>query len=210
MKTAPLAWTACSLVLALGSSPLRAADDFTFVDPTGPEVAAIVAAGEAATKQVAVKLVAELTVAIAASGPVAAIEVCHLKALPLTAEKLPGLPQVVSAKRTSLKLRNPANRPDAAEAATLAHLARLVDRGEPTPPLVLQRLGPATAPAEWRVYRPILVQPACLTCHGDPAAQPAELRTALQQRYPQDAATGYKEGDWRGLISATVAPHPRA
>lgn len=191
------------LPAALAAAPRTQAE---FVDPALPTAASILQAGDAATKQVATKLVAELTVVLAASGPLSAVEVCHLKALPLTAEKLAGLPQVTSVKRTSAKLRNPANQPDAAEQTALEHMAQLLAAGRTPPPLLLQRVGPAEKPTEWRVYRPVFIQAACLACHGEPAQQAPDLRAALQARYPHDLATGYREGDWRGFIRASIAP----
>lgn len=45
---------------------------------------------------------------------------------------------------------------------------------------------------------PIRVQPPCLICHGTTLAADVEERiTAL---YPDDAATGFEEGDFRGVF----------
>lgn len=176
-----------------------------FVDPSAPEVAAIRQAGETATAQLGARLVSELTTALAKGSPEAAVEVCHLKALPLTAEKPAGQPSVVALKRISPRLRNPANAPDDAEQAALDHAAAFAAAGREVPPLLVQRIPRDGAP-EWRVYRSIVVQPACTTCHGATAAQSPALRAALQQRYPRDAALNYQAGDWRGFIRATIAP----
>ncbi|MBA4136842.1 MAG: hypothetical protein C0518_05950 [Opitutus sp.] len=196
------------LPLAAGAAdtpPVRA----EFVAPDRPELAALVRAGEAATAEVATKLLAELTVAMSDGRPEAAVEVCHLKALPVTAEKNALLPEVLAVKRTSDRVRNPVNAPDAAEQRALAHAATLLAAGKTLPPLLVQRIeSGASGSLEWRVYRPVFVQPACLACHGEPAAQSAELRAALQQRYPADAALHYRAGDWRGFIRATVAFSP--
>lgn len=175
-----------------------------FVDPASPEVAAVLQAGQAATGQVAAKLMAEVTTALAAGGPVAAIDVCHVKALPLTGEKLSNLPQVTAVKRTSLKLRNPRNAPDAAEQAALTEMERRIAGGGAGPDFLVQKLTRPGAAPEWRVYRTIRLQPACLTCHGPSEQQSPELREALRLRYPQDQATGYQAGEWRGFIHATL------
>ena len=179
------------------------------VEANTPELIALRDTGAQATAAVGMRLVTELTAAMQAGGPLAAVEVCHLKALPLT-EPTPAQRATVTAfKRTSLRLRNPANRPDAAEADALKHVASLLTAGKPLPAVFLQRVNaapatPAAAP-EWRVYRPVMIQPACLACHGDPAKQPAELRALLAQKHPADTATGYDTGEWRGLIRATLA-----
>ena len=39
----------------------------------------------------------------------------------------------------------------------------------------------------------------CLTCHGTDVSD--DVMSALQQRYPNDMATGYLEGQIRGAIS---------
>lgn len=192
-------------VAAPGPAPLPA----EFVDPASPAVAAIRQAGELAVGAVGKKLLTALNTALAAGGPEAAVLVCQTQALPLTAEKLADQPTLVSVKRTSLRLRNPANAPDAAERLALDHVAKLVAAGQPPPPVLVQRIQPAgTASPEWRVYRPIVTKAECLACHGDPAVQSPALRTALQTGYPADAATGYTADQWRGLFRATIAPAP--
>jgi hypothetical protein len=52
----------------------------------------------------------------------------------------------------------------------------------------------------FRYMRPIFVQSACLTCHGETLS--TELQAALDQRYPADHATGYRVGDLRGAFVA--------
>jgi hypothetical protein len=175
------------------------------VDPAAPEVAALRQAGEAATAAVAGRLIIELTAALANGGPEQAVEVCHVRAQPLTRETPPGYPQVTAVKRTSLRLRNPANTPDAAEQAALEHVAALIAGGKPAPALLVQKVETNGTPApEWRVYRSVFIQPACLACHGSSEAQSPALRALLRERYPQDAATGYAAGDWRGFLRVTV------
>jgi hypothetical protein len=197
-----------ALALLLAFVPAPGADvRHTFLDPAAPEAASIRQAGEAASAMVATRLITELTAALSAGGPEKAVDVCHTRALPLTREPLPGLPQIAAVKRTSLRLRNPANAPDAAEQAALDRVAALVADGRPAPPILIQKIETAGADApEWRLYRSVGVQPACLACHGAPEAQPPSLRALLRERYPQDAATGYAVGDWRGLIRVTVRP----
>jgi len=193
------------VVLVAGSAAFGGETRLTFIDPAAPEAAAIRQAGEAASAIIATRLVTELTAALGTGGPEKAVDVCHTKALPLTHAPLPDQPQVVAVKRTSLRLRNPANTPDAAERAALDHVAALIAGGQPAPAVLVQKIETAgTAAPEWRLYRSIGVQAACLTCHGSPGVQAPALRALLQERYPSDAATGYAVGDWRGLIRVTV------
>lgn len=51
-----------------------------------------------------------------------------------------------------------------------------------------------------RYTRPIFVEKACLACHGEKDSRPGFIKT----KYPDDKAFGFKEGDLRGIISATV------
>ncbi len=198
-------------LLALTTSAVVGAERMTWVDPDAPEVATIRTLGEAATAALAKRLVGELTAALAQGGPEAAVDVCHIKALPLTAARVPEHPRISAAKRTSLKLRNPANAPDAAERAALAEVAARLARGEKPPAVLVQRIEiPASPRPEWRVYRPVMIQPACLACHGPTETQSTALRAKMHARYPHDAATGYRDGEWRGLMRVTVeAPAER-
>ena len=45
---------------------------------------------------------------------------------------------------------------------------------------------------------PIMVQPMCLVCHGE-ALQPG-VAAQIDERYPEDRATGFKAGDFRGVF----------
>jgi hypothetical protein len=120
-------------------------------------------------------------------GPVAAIEVCS--------ELAPGIAASLSVDgvkmgRSSHKLRNADNvAPD--------WLVPLIDGyasggNELVPQTVALDHG-RTGYAE-----PIIVQPVCLTCHG------AELDEAVAAQiaalYPEDQATGFKAGDFRGVF----------
>jgi hypothetical protein len=52
--------------------------------------------------------------------------------------------------------------------------------------------------AEYRYMKAIVMEPLCVTCHGQ------ELSPALEQviarHYPNDAATGFAIGDLRGAV----------
>ncbi len=179
-----------------------------FVTDDTPEIAEIRQLGESAINRLAVNLVREVNSALAKDGPEGAVDACHLKALPLTRGTVAGLPRITAVKRTSLKLRSPANAPDAAEQLALDYLRQQLENGDSPAALLVQRVEAPPAPAEWRVYKPLGVMPKCLVCHGDPADQSAALRAKLQTHYPADQASGYQAGEWRGLIRVTVADAP--
>jgi hypothetical protein len=52
-----------------------------------------------------------------------------------------------------------------------------------------------------RYFRRIVVEPACLACHGPRANRPQFVKDG----YPDDKAYGFEVGDLRGLFSVFVA-----
>lgn len=162
--------------------------------PTEAEQRRVSERGEAASEALMKSLGGQLKAALQSGGPVQAIIVCQQAALPLTTaagESFDG----VTVRRTTLKPRNPANAPDDTDRRVLEAMARA--EGVPEPVI------------EWeddaaRFYRPLMMQEVCLNCHGDPASFPTELTQALAERYPNDLATGYALGDFRGVIRVDV------
>ncbi len=137
---------------------------------------------------------------IQAVGPVNAIHVC--------AEKAPELAQTLREetgwhiRRVSLQPRNPGARPDVWETEQLRQFAAERRAGAAPSELNTYLLGADT----FRYMQAQITDGLCLLCHGD-SLDPA-IEHALQQRYPEDKATGYKLGDVRGAISLSkrVAP----
>jgi hypothetical protein len=56
-------------------------------------------------------------------------------------------------------------------------------------------------------FKPILLQPLCLNCHGNEELDisPAVL-AMLKKEYPEDKATGFAAGDLRGMWHITFNP----
>jgi hypothetical protein len=53
---------------------------------------------------------------------------------------------------------------------------------------------------EFHYYKPILMQPMCLSCHGTPGKDISkDLLRVIDSLYPGDKAKGYKQGDLRGM-----------
>lgn len=178
-----------------------------FLDPEAAENTEVRSLGERAINRLAATMGNEVAVAVSKGGADKAVEFCHLRALPLTGEVLSGMPRITGIKRTSLKLRNPANAPDPAEQLALKRVERDIERGV-LPKVLLQEVDRPDGKTEWRVYRPIGVAPQCVTCHGAPESMAPELQKRLKERYPEDQATGYTAGQWRGLIRVTVGDAP--
>jgi hypothetical protein len=124
-----------------------------------------------------------------AEGPAAAIGVCRDEA-PAIAASLST--NGVTMGRTSHRLRNPENRPPAWAAPLLDRYAA----GEASGGATVALDGGLTGYVE-----PITVQPVCMACHGTTLAP--GVAGALTRLYPDDAATGFAAGDFRGLFWVT-------
>jgi hypothetical protein len=162
--------------------------------PSSEEVA------QKAVVELKTRLVKKLTEAIAKGGPVAAVDLCKVEAPKIAADLSVGQVQV---GRTSHRLRNPANSPKKWVEPILADFQKLpppVAGAKPISKLVQLEKG-AIGYAE-----PLFTQPLCLGCHGDPSKMDAKLKEALAQKYPHDQATGFKEGELRGLVWVEVQP----
>ena len=149
------------------------------------------------------QLKGELTKAIADGGPIAAINVCYLRAPEIAAQ----LSQASGARvgRTALRVRNPSNAPDELERTVLEQFAADLGSGPVDRPLeaVFEiRRGDAV---ERRYMRAIPTDALCLTCHGKTIAP--ELAAAIARDYPRDQATGFELGQLRGAFSV-VWPAP--
>lgn len=154
------------------------------------------------------ELTARLQSALAAGGPVAAIEVCKVEAPTIAARLSTDGWQV---RRVGTRVRNAATgTPDAWERAGLERFARELAAGAvPATLSIAERVASASGESRLRWMRPIVTAPLCLTCHGPAESQSAELRAALRLAYPRDAATGYAAGELRGAFSVTRTT-PRA
>jgi len=137
------------------------------------------------------RLLGELEGALDASDPAAAIEVCRTRAPDIAKEVSTELGLKVG--RTSYRLRNPANVPP-------AWAEELVERrvAEPT-----WLTGPGGRLAG---LLPIRLKAECGMCHGPEEEIAPEVRAALAQRYPNDAATGFHPGDLRGWFWVETPP----
>ena len=124
-----------------------------------------------------------------------ASEYCNIVAMPLT-DSLATLHQA-SIKRTSLKLRNPENKPSANELSVLKEYEQLAMVGSELNPRV-QAIGSDRV----AFYAPIKTQQLCLSCHGVIGEELTRDNYAiLYSLYPEDQATGYADNQFRGMWS---------
>ena len=140
---------------------------------------------------------------IASEGPEAAIAYCRLEALPLTAQIAEEFPQVQSVRRTSLRVRNPDNQPDATDRSVLEEWLSNWNPSAPPKP-VLKELTADDGTKAIRYYRPVPVMATCLACHGSGNEIAPNVRAAIARDYPQDKAIDFQEGDLRGAIVVTL------
>ena len=157
-------------------------------------------------KEVAGELMATLKSALARAiregGAENAIGVCREQAMVLTertAERYPG----VEVRRTTLKYRNPANRPDPIDKVVLNELAGLKRKGEELPDYQI-RISETGGDKVYRYYQPIVTSSFCLNCHGDETSIPNKVALLLKAAYPDDKAVGYQENEFRGVIAVHI------
>ena len=156
-------------------------------------------------KALATQLKKELSASMQSGGPVAAIQTCKLKAPEITNQL--SNTDSIKIKRTSLKLRNPNNAPDAWEQDTLKSFQQQLSSGTPIQELTHSETFAGNNGITLRMMRAIPIQAACLACHGDKQIMSAELVNELKENYPDDLATNYTSGELRGAFSLTQTIH---
>ena len=123
--------------------------------------------------------------AIAEMGAEKAISYCQVNAYPLTDTYAS---DSVIIRRTALKYRNPANKPTADE-------ERILMLGQ-----ALRAITEKEANGTIHFYKPIILQPMCVNCHGNKSdLSQAALWKNMDSLYPSDMAYGFKSGDLRGI-----------
>lgn len=148
--------------------------------------------GTKLAKQMYAGILQRLKTALDQQGYYEAVKYCNHNALPLTDSLAHHYG--IKAKRTSLKLRNPANAPDELEKQVLEMYQKTLSK-QPTVYKTNEGI---------RFFTPIYVAEFCLTCHGKPYENiPDVTMRALQELYPDDAAKNYEIHDIRGIWSIT-------
>jgi len=145
------------------------------------------------------ELKGELGKAMAAGGPVGAIDVCRNRA-PAIAARLSS-ESGATVGRTALRVRNPANAPDELQRTLLEQFSSELASGKFASPLEAAFEIRRGELVERRYMRAIPTEPVCLTCHGKTLAP--ELAAAIARDYPNDQATGFEQGQLRGAFTVT-------
>ena len=160
------------------------------------------AESRAVVKAFLAELKGRLVSAIKEGGPTHAISVCNEQA-PIIAEKI-SAENGWRVARTSLKLRNPGNAPDAWERNVLESFEARKASGEDPQKIEYAEVVQQGDVLVFRYMKAIpTAEIPCLMCHGDAIAKPLAIK--LDQFYPEDQARGYKAGDIRGAFTITQA-----
>ena len=172
------------LFLLFSCKPAVSEKDIEIITEKGKEI----------SKSTGKKLAGTLMEKIKSGGIPQAIDFCNTAAIPLTDKVADSFN--VAIKRASLKNRNPLNKPSDKEAAILKKYEADLMNGVTLKPVVETENGNA------QYYGPIIIESKCLICHGTIDQELSRpIDSLIKAKYPEDLATGYKEGDLRGIWS---------
>jgi hypothetical protein len=196
---APFVFVFLATVLTLSSCREEAGEKLSSPEFTEEEKNRLLKTGREVIEDLATTLGARLKKAIAEGGPIEAVKVCQLEAGPMT-DATSGGREGVKVSRTSLKYRNPENAPDEMDRRILESWQQELAAGNPLPPLEVVSQNAQTA----IVYKPIMLQPLCLNCHGPEDQLLPPLKAVLDDLYPEDKARGFQMGDLRGAFRVEI------
>lgn len=186
MKSILMTAALCGLAM---SAPAFAADD---------DVAALTAEAAQIVGAFSDELRSELMAAMKEGGPVNAISVCNEKAPAIAASH--AQTSGWSVARSSHKLRNPENAPDAFTAATIADFVAREEAGELATALGRAEIVEENGQRVFRFVKAIPTGQPCLNCHGGDEVKP-EVVAKLSELYPTDAARGFSVDQMRGVFT---------
>ncbi|WP_295420663.1 DUF3365 domain-containing protein [Sulfurovum sp.] len=131
-----------------------------------------------------------------------ALAFCTGSADKITKEVNTKLPAYAKVRRTAFKVRNESvNTPDATDEKVMKAYEEAIAAKTFSPKdIKVVEEGNVT-----RVYKPLITKPVCLKCHGSDLNP--KIADAIKSAYPQDKATGFKEGDLRGVIVSEIKKH---
>ncbi len=152
----------------------------------------------------------ELKLGLQAGGPAYAIGVCNVNA-PTIAASI-GSERGWEVGRTSLRIRNPGNSPDAWERHVLETFEERLISGEKATGMEYYEVVQQNGARVFRYMKAIPTVEMCESCHGSDLDKSVKER--LRDLYPMDQARGYRAGDIRGAftfaksLSTEEAGHP--
>ncbi|MBN3520882.1 DUF3365 domain-containing protein [Algoriphagus lutimaris] len=156
--------------------------------------------GDSLTSEAQKNLISSLQKAIEEGGFEHAIAFCKENASTITASKVPT--EEIQLKRVAFKNRNPQNVPDSDEALILDAYSYNAENGIENKPNIQK-----VENGEVFLYTKAIMFPGgvCSNCHGDPNTEiSSEVLKSIKELYPADQATGFQQGDLRGMWSLKI------
>ena len=143
-------------------------------------------------------LLRQLSERLDEGGPAAGFEACHINAADV-ARRL-GRYEGIAAGFTSDRLRNPTNKPKGwAAGLVTANAGRRAHDVEGFAVDLGNRIG---------VLRPMAEHETCATCHGPVERLTPAVQRLIAERYPNDRAVGFAQGEIRGWLWVEM-PKPK-
>lgn len=138
-----------------------------------------------------------LKTSMKSGGAIKAIEVCNLESAPIANKN--SLSSSWNIGRTSLKVRNENNLPDAWESKVLELFEKRKAAGEELKSMEYFEAFKEDEKLVYRYMKPIPTAGLCLACHGSTVGD--EITNKVNSLYPNDKATGFSLGDIRGAFT---------
>ncbi len=123
---------------------------------------------------------------------------CSTKAAEITEKINNQLPDYASVRRTARKVRNPQNSPDATDTRVMEAYEKAIEENRFSP----KDIKVVQTKDAYRIYKPLVTKAMCLKCHGENISP--DIQAVITKVYPHDKATGFKEGDLRGVIVSEI------
>lgn len=143
------------------------------------------------------ELSSNLMTQMKSGGPAQAIPFCNQKAAPIAAELSEKYNVVI--KRTSNKLRSCENEPSERELEIMDQYEQMISENKELKPIVEIDID-----EKKHFYAPIKIKSNCLVCHGKiNETMTVKTDSIIKSLYQFDIATGYNDGDLRGIWSIT-------
>ena len=156
-----------------------------------------VEASRDASKKLMKALKSAVTEAAQQHGPVYAIGMCNEEALEITHKISTETGMEIG--RTSHKLRNPKNAPDAWEQNVLQDFLKRKAAGEDLKTMEFYEVVDENDTPTFRYMKAIPVGGVCYNCHG--MKLKPQVAAKLDELYPDDKARGFIPGDLRGAFT---------
>lgn len=130
-----------------------------------------------------------------------AIGFCTAEAQRITDEVNTQLPEHAKVRRTSLRTRNSINKPDATDVEVMKEIEESIKNKTAAATMVTK----VDTEEGTRYYKPLIAEAACLKCHGENVSP--EIQAVIQSSYPEDNASDYTLGSFRGVIVSEIKKH---